>query len=150
MATAIAGSAVIRTLSTNASLPIQIRITKSRSDQTVRLRNSVASAGQTRAVLTQGVRERGAWGDMGHDTSLAQLPRPIATKSCATSANQAGPPLVHRLAATGMKVAIVKRTRFDSTSVNIGCAPDLVASAYTAHLVRRRCWIDVSVIMCPS
>lgn len=52
---------------------------------------------------------------------------------------QAGPPLAVRLAEAGMKVAIVERSRFGGTCVNTGCIPTktLVASAYTAHLVRR-------------
>ena len=36
---------------------------------------------------------------------------------------QAGPSLAHRLAAAGMKVAIVERGRFGGTCVNTGCTP---------------------------
>src|SRR4029079_19596174 len=52
---------------------------------------------------------------------------------------QAGPPLAHRLAGAGMRVAIVERHRFGGTCVNTGCTPTktLVASAYAAHLARR-------------
>ncbi len=52
---------------------------------------------------------------------------------------QAGPPLVRRLAGTGMKVAIIERGRFGGTCVNTGCTPTktLVASAYALHVARR-------------
>jgi pyruvate/2-oxoglutarate dehydrogenase complex dihydrolipoamide dehydrogenase (E3) component len=52
---------------------------------------------------------------------------------------QAGPPLVGRLVAAGMKVALVEREHFGGTCVNTGCMPTkaLVASAYAAHLARR-------------
>ena len=54
-------------------------------------------------------------------------------------AGQAGPPLAGRLAAAGMKVALVERKLFGGTCVNTGCMPTkaLVASAYAAHLARR-------------
>jgi pyruvate/2-oxoglutarate dehydrogenase complex dihydrolipoamide dehydrogenase (E3) component len=52
---------------------------------------------------------------------------------------QAGPALTRRLAASGMKVAIIERDRFGGTCVNTGCTPTktLVASAYAAHVARR-------------
>src|SRR5437868_128859 len=52
---------------------------------------------------------------------------------------QAGPFLAQRLAAAGMKVAIVERKLFGGTCVNTGCIPTktMVASAYAAHLARR-------------
>jgi pyruvate/2-oxoglutarate dehydrogenase complex dihydrolipoamide dehydrogenase (E3) component len=52
---------------------------------------------------------------------------------------QAGPPLAARLAAAGMKVAIIERHRFGGTCVNTGCIPTkaMVASAYAAQLARR-------------
>jgi pyruvate/2-oxoglutarate dehydrogenase complex dihydrolipoamide dehydrogenase (E3) component len=51
---------------------------------------------------------------------------------------QAGPALAGRLAAAGMRVAIVERARFGGTCVNTGCMPTkaLVASAYVAHAAR--------------
>ncbi len=54
-------------------------------------------------------------------------------------AGQAGPSLVNRLTASGMKVAIIERGKFGGTCVNTGCMPTktLVASAYAAHLARR-------------
>jgi pyruvate/2-oxoglutarate dehydrogenase complex dihydrolipoamide dehydrogenase (E3) component len=54
-------------------------------------------------------------------------------------AGQAGPPLAHRLAKSGMKVAAIERKLFGGTCVNTGCIPTktLVASAYAAHLARR-------------
>ena len=52
---------------------------------------------------------------------------------------QAGPPLAKRLAAAGMKVAIIERGLFGGTCVNTGCIPTktMVASAYAAHLASR-------------
>jgi pyruvate/2-oxoglutarate dehydrogenase complex dihydrolipoamide dehydrogenase (E3) component len=52
---------------------------------------------------------------------------------------QAGPSLTARLAAAGMKVALVERHYLGGTCVNTGCMPTkaLVASAYAAHLARR-------------
>ena len=52
---------------------------------------------------------------------------------------QAGPPLAGRLAAAGMKVAIVERKLFGGTCVNTGCIPTktMVASAYAARMARR-------------
>ncbi len=52
---------------------------------------------------------------------------------------QAGPFLAERLAASGMKVAIIERKLFGGTCVNTGCIPTktMVASAYAAHMVRR-------------
>ena len=54
-------------------------------------------------------------------------------------AGQAGPPLVGRLVAAGMTVAIVERHLFGGTCVNTGCTPTktLVASAEVAHQARR-------------
>ncbi len=52
---------------------------------------------------------------------------------------QAGPFLAQRLAAAGMKVAIIERKLFGGTCVNTGCTPTkaMVASAHAAHMVRR-------------
>jgi pyruvate/2-oxoglutarate dehydrogenase complex dihydrolipoamide dehydrogenase (E3) component len=52
---------------------------------------------------------------------------------------QAGPPLAGRLTASGMKVAIIERSRFGGTCVNTGCIPTkaMVASAYVARTMRR-------------
>jgi pyruvate/2-oxoglutarate dehydrogenase complex dihydrolipoamide dehydrogenase (E3) component len=52
---------------------------------------------------------------------------------------QAGPPLARRLAAAGMKVAIVERALFGGTCVNTGCIPTktLIASASAIHMARR-------------
>ena len=54
-------------------------------------------------------------------------------------AGQAGPSLTSRLAASGLKVAMIERGKFGGTCVNTGCTPTktLVASAYAAHLARR-------------
>ena len=51
---------------------------------------------------------------------------------------QSGPALAARLAAAGMRVAVIERGRFGGTCVNNGCTPTkaMVASAYVAHLAR--------------
>jgi pyruvate/2-oxoglutarate dehydrogenase complex dihydrolipoamide dehydrogenase (E3) component len=60
---------------------------------------------------------------------------------------QAGPPLARRLAAAGMKVAVIERGAFGGTCVNTGCIPTktLVASAYAAHMARRAADFAVSL-----
>ena len=60
---------------------------------------------------------------------------------------QAGPSLAARLAAAGMKVAVVERARFGGTCVNTGCIPTkaMVASAYAAHMVRRAAEFGVHI-----
>jgi pyruvate/2-oxoglutarate dehydrogenase complex dihydrolipoamide dehydrogenase (E3) component len=52
---------------------------------------------------------------------------------------QAGPSLSARLAAAGMKVAVIERKLFGGTCVNTGCIPTktLVASAHAAYMARR-------------
>jgi pyruvate/2-oxoglutarate dehydrogenase complex dihydrolipoamide dehydrogenase (E3) component len=52
---------------------------------------------------------------------------------------QAGPYVAYRMAAAGMKVAVIERGKFGGTCVNTGCIPTktIVASAYAAHLARR-------------
>ena len=54
-------------------------------------------------------------------------------------AGQAGPSLATRLAAAGMKTALVERKHLGGTCVNDGCIPTktLVASARAAHMARR-------------
>jgi pyruvate/2-oxoglutarate dehydrogenase complex dihydrolipoamide dehydrogenase (E3) component len=61
---------------------------------------------------------------------------------------QAGPPLARRLAAAGMKVAIIERGLFGGTCVNTGCIPTkaLVASAYAAHIARRAADFGVNIV----
>src|SRR2546427_5285357 len=60
---------------------------------------------------------------------------------------QAGPPLAGRLAAAGMKVAIIERGRFGGTCVNTGCIPTkaMVASAYAAHVAHRAADYGVAI-----
>jgi pyruvate/2-oxoglutarate dehydrogenase complex dihydrolipoamide dehydrogenase (E3) component len=60
---------------------------------------------------------------------------------------QAGPSLTGRLAAAGMKVAVVERGKFGGTCVNTGCIPTktLVASARAAHVARRAA--DLGVVI---
>jgi pyruvate/2-oxoglutarate dehydrogenase complex dihydrolipoamide dehydrogenase (E3) component len=52
---------------------------------------------------------------------------------------QAGPSLAGRLAAAGMKTAIIERKLFGGTCVNTGCIPTkaMVASAYAARMAQR-------------
>jgi pyruvate/2-oxoglutarate dehydrogenase complex dihydrolipoamide dehydrogenase (E3) component len=52
---------------------------------------------------------------------------------------QAGPSLAVRLAKSGRKTAILERSLFGGTCVNVGCIPTktLIASARVAHLARR-------------
>ncbi len=60
---------------------------------------------------------------------------------------QAGPFLANRMAAAGMKVAIVERKFFGGTCVNTGCIPTktMVASAYAAHMARRAADFGVTI-----
>src|ERR1700730_10660298 len=60
---------------------------------------------------------------------------------------QAGPSLARRLAAAGMKVAIIERKLFGGTCVNTGCIPTktMVASAYAAHMARRAADFGVAI-----
>ncbi|MGE0747262.1 MAG: FAD-containing oxidoreductase [Rhodospirillales bacterium] len=60
---------------------------------------------------------------------------------------QAGPSLAFRLAAAGMKVAVVERGAFGGTCVNNGCTPTkaMVASAYAAHMARRAADYGVAI-----
>jgi pyruvate/2-oxoglutarate dehydrogenase complex dihydrolipoamide dehydrogenase (E3) component len=60
---------------------------------------------------------------------------------------QAGPTLASRLAAAGMKVAVVERSRFGGTCVNTGCIPTkaMVASAYAARIARRAAEFGVQI-----
>ncbi|HXX12105.1 MAG TPA: FAD-containing oxidoreductase [Burkholderiales bacterium] len=60
---------------------------------------------------------------------------------------QAGPPLAARLAAGGMKVAVIEQGKFGGTCVNNGCIPTktLVASAYAAHSARRSAEYGVEI-----
>ncbi len=62
-------------------------------------------------------------------------------------AGQAGPSLTGRLAAAGMKVAMIERNRFGGTCVNTGCIPTktLVASARAAYLARRAADFGVEI-----
>jgi pyruvate/2-oxoglutarate dehydrogenase complex dihydrolipoamide dehydrogenase (E3) component len=60
---------------------------------------------------------------------------------------QAGPSLAGRLAAAGMKVAVIERGKFGGTCVNTGCIPTktMVASAYAAHMARRAAEYGVNI-----
>lgn len=52
---------------------------------------------------------------------------------------QAGPSLTRRLAAEGLKTAVIERKRYGGTCVNTGCTPTktMVASARAAYMARR-------------
>jgi pyruvate/2-oxoglutarate dehydrogenase complex dihydrolipoamide dehydrogenase (E3) component len=60
---------------------------------------------------------------------------------------QAGPSLAARLAASGMRVAIIERGKFGGTCVNTGCTPTktLVASAYAARMAQRAAEYGVEI-----
>jgi pyruvate/2-oxoglutarate dehydrogenase complex dihydrolipoamide dehydrogenase (E3) component len=60
---------------------------------------------------------------------------------------QAGPFLAQRLAASGMKVAVIERKLFGGTCVNTGCIPTktMVASAYAARMARRAAEFGVTI-----
>src|SRR5438552_18580291 len=63
----------------------------------------------------------------------------VSYEAIVIGTGQAGPPLARRLAAAGMKVAIIERGLFGGTCVNTGCIPTktMVASAYAARMARR-------------
>ncbi|MBZ5610463.1 MAG: FAD-containing oxidoreductase [Acidobacteriia bacterium] len=65
---------------------------------------------------------------------------------------QAGPFLAHRLAGSGMRVAIIERNLFGGTCVNTGCIPTktMVASAYAAHLAYRASDFGVDIAVAPD
>ncbi len=65
-------------------------------------------------------------------------------------AGQAGPPLVGRLTAAGMTVALVERNQLGGTCLNTGCTPTktLVASAHVAHLARSAA--DYGIVLPPG
>jgi len=60
---------------------------------------------------------------------------------------QAGPPLAVRLAASGLKTALIERQHLGGTCVNDGCIPTkaLVASARAAHVARHAADYGVSI-----
>ena len=60
---------------------------------------------------------------------------------------QAGPYVTSRLAAAGMKVAVIERKVFGGTCVNTGCIPTktMVASAYAARVAARAAEYGVEV-----
>ncbi len=62
-------------------------------------------------------------------------------------AGQAGPSLAVRLAASGLKTALIEREHLGGTCVNDGCIPTktLVASARAAHVARRAAEFGVSI-----
>ena len=70
----------------------------------------------------------------------------ISYDAIIVGAGQAGPPLAGRLNDAGMRVALIERKLIGGTCVNTGCMPTktLVASAYAAHLARRR---DLGIII---
>ena len=65
---------------------------------------------------------------------------------------QSGPYVTSRLAAAGMKVALIERKAFGGTCVNTGCIPTktMVASAYAARVAARGAEYGVDVGPCVS
>ena len=72
---------------------------------------------------------------------------PDAYDAIIIGTGQAGPSLAGRLAASGMKVAIIERKLFGGTCVNTGCIPTktMVASAYAARTARRAAEYGVGI-----
>jgi pyruvate/2-oxoglutarate dehydrogenase complex dihydrolipoamide dehydrogenase (E3) component len=62
-------------------------------------------------------------------------------------AGQAAPSLARRLAASGMKIAFVERSRFGGTCVNTGCIPTKtwIASARAAHVAQTASALGVDI-----
>lgn len=54
-------------------------------------------------------------------------------------AGQGGPPLIHKLADLGQKVALIEREHLGGSCINYGCTPTkaMIASARVAHYARR-------------
>ncbi len=71
----------------------------------------------------------------------------ISYEAIIIGTGQAGPPLAGRLAAAGMKVAVIERGQVGGTCINTGCTPTkaMVASAYAAHLARRAADFGVAI-----
>jgi len=82
--------------------------------------------------------------ESGHQ--LGEIPMTTAFDAIIIGTGQAGPSLAKRLAAAGMKVAVVERKLFGGTCVNTGCIPTktMIASAYAAHMARRAADFGVS------
>jgi pyruvate/2-oxoglutarate dehydrogenase complex dihydrolipoamide dehydrogenase (E3) component len=72
---------------------------------------------------------------------------PTAFDAIIIGTGQAGPSLAARLAAAGMKVAVIERARYGGTCVNTGCTPTktMVASAHAAHTARRAADFGVAI-----
>jgi len=72
---------------------------------------------------------------------------PNAYDAVIIGTGQSGPFLAGRLAASGMKVAVIERKLFGGTCVNTGCIPTktMVASAYAARMARRAAEYGVEI-----
>jgi len=72
---------------------------------------------------------------------------PNAYDAIIIGTGQSGPFLAGRLAASGMKVAVIERKLFGGTCVNTGCIPTktMVASAYAARMARRAAEYGVGI-----
>ncbi|MBI2816630.1 MAG: FAD-containing oxidoreductase [Acidobacteria bacterium] len=76
-----------------------------------------------------------------------RLGNPLKYDAIVIGTGQAGPSLAVRLAAEGMKTAVIERKFFGGTCVNTGCIPTkaMVASARVAHFARRSADYGVNI-----
>ena len=73
---------------------------------------------------------------------------PTSLDAIIIGSGQAGPFLAAKLAAAGMRTALIEREHLGGTCVNDGCMPTktLVASARAAHMARRAADYGVSLV----
>jgi pyruvate/2-oxoglutarate dehydrogenase complex dihydrolipoamide dehydrogenase (E3) component len=73
--------------------------------------------------------------------------KPASYDAIVIGTGQSGPYVTSRLAAAGMKVAVIERKAFGGTCVNTGCIPTktMVASAYAARVAARAAEYGVEV-----
>jgi pyruvate/2-oxoglutarate dehydrogenase complex dihydrolipoamide dehydrogenase (E3) component len=73
--------------------------------------------------------------------------KPASYDAIVIGTGQSGPYVTSRLAAAGMKVAVIERKVFGGTCVNTGCIPTktMVASAYAARVAARAAEYGVEV-----
>ena len=73
--------------------------------------------------------------------------KPASYDAIIIGTGQSGPYVTSRLAAAGMKVALIERKAFGGTCVNTGCIPTktMVASAYAARVAARAAEYGVDV-----
>ena len=73
--------------------------------------------------------------------------KPASYDAIVIGTGQSGPYVTSRLAAAGMRVAVIERKAFGGTCVNTGCIPTktMVASAYAARVAARAAEYGVEV-----